>query len=159
VNRALDGSLTDPVALDRRRIKALNVEVVLSETPAVIEGHAFTTGAIPRTSIEHVLPQSWVEVGIKDGLGCDANAYMNHHFTADELAGKPQPDQHWHEHATCFRLGDRGLVVISSCGHGGIINTLKRARRSTGSKRSMRCSAASIWRRRRTTICAKSWRS
>ena len=132
VNRAPDGSFTDPVALDRRRIKALNVEMVLSETPAVIEGHAFTTGAIPRTSIEHVLPQSWVEVGIKDGLGCDANAYMNHHFTADELAGKPQPDQHWHEHATCFRLGDRGLVVISSCGHGGIINTLKRAQEVSG---------------------------
>jgi 7,8-dihydropterin-6-yl-methyl-4-(beta-D-ribofuranosyl)aminobenzene 5'-phosphate synthase len=38
-------------------------------------------------------------------------------------AGKPQPDQHWHEHATCFRLSDRGLLVISSCGHAGIINT------------------------------------
>jgi hypothetical protein len=64
--------------------------------------------------------------------GCDANAYMNHHFTGDELAGKPQPDQHWHEHATCFRLGDRGLVVISSCGHAGIINTLRRAQEVTG---------------------------
>jgi metal-dependent hydrolase (beta-lactamase superfamily II) len=49
-----------------------------------------------------------------------------------ELAGKPQPDQHWHEHATCFRLGDRGLVVISSCGHGGIINTLKQAQEVSG---------------------------
>jgi 7,8-dihydropterin-6-yl-methyl-4-(beta-D-ribofuranosyl)aminobenzene 5'-phosphate synthase len=132
VARNPDGSFTGPVALDRRRLKALNVELVLSETPAVMEGHAFTTGAVPRTSIEHVLPNSWVEVGIKDGLGCDAHAYMNHHFNADELAGKPQPDQHWHEHATCFRLGDRGLVVISSCGHGGIINTLKRAKEVSG---------------------------
>ena len=57
---------------------------------------------------------------------------MNHHFSAEELAGKPQPDQHWHEHATCFRLGDRGLVVISSCGHAGIINTLKRAQEVSG---------------------------
>ena len=87
---------------------------------------------MPRTSIEHVLPNTWVEVDIKDGLGCDANAYMNHHFTDDELAGKPQPDQHWHEHATCFRLGDRGLVVISSCGHAGIINTLRRAQEVSG---------------------------
>jgi hypothetical protein len=46
---------------------------------------------------------------------------VNHHFTSEELAGKPQRDQHWHEHATCFRLGDSGLVVITSCGHGGII--------------------------------------
>jgi 7,8-dihydropterin-6-yl-methyl-4-(beta-D-ribofuranosyl)aminobenzene 5'-phosphate synthase len=110
----------------------LDVQPVLSEVPVVIEGHAFTTGAVPRTSIEHVLPNTWVEVGMKDGLGCDAHAYMNHHFTEDELAGKPQPDQHWHEHATCFPLGDRGLVVISSCGHAGIINTLRRAQEVSG---------------------------
>jgi len=123
---------TDHGMLDRRKLKALGVEPVLSETPVVIEVHAFTTGAVPRTSIEHVLPNTWVEFGIKDGLGCDPKAYMNHHFTADELAGKPEPDQHWHEHATCFRLGDRGLIVISSCGHAGVINTLKRAQEVSG---------------------------
>lgn len=128
-----DGSFTDfGTALDRRRLKALNVQPVLSVAPIVMEGHAFTTGAVPRTSIEHVLPNTWVEYGVRDGLGCDANAYANQHFTADELAGKPVPDQHWHEHATCFRLGDRGLVVISSCGHAGIINTLKRAQEVAG---------------------------
>lgn len=131
-NRKPDGSLADFGALDRRKLKAMNVETVLSEAPVVIEGHAFTTGVVPRTSIEHVLPNTWVEVGIKDGLGCDAHAYLNHHFTPEELAGKPQPDQHWHEHATCFRLGDRGLVVISSCGHAGILNTLRRAQEVSG---------------------------
>ena len=125
--RTPDGSFADFNVLDRRKLKALNVEPVLSEDPILIEGHAFTTGTVPRISIEHVLPNTWVEIAIKDGLGCDGNAYMNHHFTAEELAGKPQPDQHWHEHATCFRLGDRGLVVVTSCGHAGIINTLKRA--------------------------------
>ncbi len=131
--RNQDGSFTDfgPI-MDRRKLRALDVEPVMSETPVVIEGHAFTTGAVPRTSIEHVLPNTWVAFGVKDGLGCDTNAYMNHHFTADELAGKPEPDQHWHEHATCFVLGDRGLVVLSSCGHAGIINTLRRAQQITG---------------------------
>jgi len=127
-----DGSFADFGTLDRGTLRTLNVEAVLSEDPIVIDGHAFTTGTVPRTSIERVLPQTWVEYGIRDGLGCDANAYMNHHFTPEELAGKPQPDQHWHEHATCFRLGDRGLVVISSCGHAGIINTLKRAQEVSG---------------------------
>jgi 7,8-dihydropterin-6-yl-methyl-4-(beta-D-ribofuranosyl)aminobenzene 5'-phosphate synthase len=127
-----DGSFADFNALDRRKLERLNVEPLLSEDPIVIEGHAFTTGVVPRTSIEHVLPNTWVEVGIKDGLGCDPHAYMNHHFTAEELTGKPQPDQHWHEHTTCFRLGERGLVVISSCGHAGIINTLKRAQEVSG---------------------------
>jgi 7,8-dihydropterin-6-yl-methyl-4-(beta-D-ribofuranosyl)aminobenzene 5'-phosphate synthase len=130
--RRPDGSLIDFHALDRRKLRALNVEPVLSEAPIVIAGQAFTTGIIPRTSIEHVLPNTWVEIGIKNGLGCDARAYHNHHFTAEELAGKPEPDQHWHEHATCFRLGDRGLVVISSCGHAGIVNTLRRAQQVSG---------------------------
>jgi len=133
LSRQPDDSFGDfKPALDRRKLKSLNVEPVLSEDPMVIAGHAFTTGAVPRMSIEHVLPQTWVQIGIKDGLGCDASAYMNHHFTSEELAGKPQPDQHWHEHATCFRLGDRGLVVITSCGHGGIINTLRRAQQISG---------------------------
>ena len=132
LSRNPDGSFTDFHALDRQQLKALNVEPVLSEAPIVIEGHAFTTGAVPRNSIEHVLPNTWVEFAAKNGVGCDANAYVNHHFTAEELSGKPQPDQHWHEHATCFRLGDRGLVVISSCGHAGIINTLRRAQAVSG---------------------------
>ena len=133
LSRQPDGSFADfKPALDRRKLKSLNVEPVLSEDPMVIAGHAFTTGAVPRMSIEHVLPQTWVQIGIKDGLGCDASAYVNHHFTSEELAGKPQPDQHWHEHATCFRLGDSGLVVITSCGHGGIINTLRRAQQISG---------------------------
>jgi len=132
VGRNPDGSFTDFGMLDRPKLKALDVQPVLSEVPVVIEGHAFTTGAVPRTSVEHVLPNTWAEIGIKDGKGCDAHAYMTHHFTAEELSGKPQPDQHWHEHATCFRLGDRGLVVLSSCGHAGIINTLKRAQEVSG---------------------------
>jgi 7,8-dihydropterin-6-yl-methyl-4-(beta-D-ribofuranosyl)aminobenzene 5'-phosphate synthase len=128
-----DGSFTDfGPTLDRRKLQALNVQSVLSEAPIVIEGHAFTTGAVPRTSIEHVLPNTWVEYGVHNGLGCDTKAYMDHHFAAAELAGTPVPDQHWHEHATCFRLGDRGLVVLSSCSHCGIINTLRRAQEVSG---------------------------
>lgn len=132
-NRDANGGFTEfGKPLDRRKLRALNVEPVLSEAPIIIEGHAFTTGIVPRAGIERVLPNTWVETGVRDGLGCDASAYQNHHFTADELAGKPMPDQHWHEHATCFRLGERGLVVISSCGHAGIINTLRRAQEITG---------------------------
>jgi 7,8-dihydropterin-6-yl-methyl-4-(beta-D-ribofuranosyl)aminobenzene 5'-phosphate synthase len=48
--------------LDRRRLRALNVEPVLSQAPIVIESHAFTTGVVPRTSIEHVLPNTWAKL-------------------------------------------------------------------------------------------------
>jgi len=127
-----DGTFSEFGMLDRNKLKALNVEPVLSEAPTVIEDHAFTTGIVPRTSIEHVLPNTFAEYGVKDGVGCDAAAIHNHHFTAEELSGKPQPDQHWSEHATCFSVGNRGLVVISSCGHAGIVNTLKRAQEVSG---------------------------
>jgi 7,8-dihydropterin-6-yl-methyl-4-(beta-D-ribofuranosyl)aminobenzene 5'-phosphate synthase len=90
---------------DRRKLQALKVQPIISEAPIVVEGHAFTTGAVPRTSIERVVPNTWVEYGVHDGVGCDTKAYMDHHFTPEELAGKPVPDQHWHEHATCFNVG------------------------------------------------------
>lgn len=132
-SRQADGSFVNfGTPLDRVKLKAMGVESVLSEAPILIEGQAFTTGVVPRTSMEHVLPNTWVEYGVKDGIGCSTDAYQNHHFTPEELAGKPMADQHWHEHATCFRLGNRGLVVISSCGHAGIINTLKRAQDVSG---------------------------
>jgi 7,8-dihydropterin-6-yl-methyl-4-(beta-D-ribofuranosyl)aminobenzene 5'-phosphate synthase len=100
--------------------------------PIVIEGHAFTTGIVPRTSIERVLPNTFVVFGERKGVGCNTSRYGDHHFTAEDLAGTPVADQHWHEHATCFQVGDRGLIVITSCGHGGIINTLRRAQEVTG---------------------------
>src|SRR5205807_9179985 len=55
------------------------------------------------------------EFGIKDGLGCNIG-----HYLPAEMDGKIVPDEHIHEHATCFNVRDFGLVVISSCGHVGI---------------------------------------
>jgi 7,8-dihydropterin-6-yl-methyl-4-(beta-D-ribofuranosyl)aminobenzene 5'-phosphate synthase len=42
------------------------------------------------------------------------------------------PDEHLHEHATCFNVRDRGLIVISSCGHVGIVNSAKQAQEVSG---------------------------
>ncbi len=58
-NRNPDGSSTKfGSPLDRRRLRALNVAPVLSESPIVIEGHAFTTGIMPRTGFGHVPPNT-----------------------------------------------------------------------------------------------------
>jgi 7,8-dihydropterin-6-yl-methyl-4-(beta-D-ribofuranosyl)aminobenzene 5'-phosphate synthase len=127
-----NGAFASYGVLDRRMLAAARVRPVLSEEPLVIEGHAFTTGTIPRTSPERVLPGSFVEFGLRDGAGCNTAAYGSQHFTSAELAGQPVPDQHLHEHGTCFHVKDRGLVVITSCGHGGIINTVRRAQQVTG---------------------------
>src|SRR5262249_50103008 len=54
------------------------------------------------------------------------------HYTPAELQGKIVPDEHLHEHATCFNVKDRGLVVISSCGHVGIVNSARQAQEVSG---------------------------
>jgi 7,8-dihydropterin-6-yl-methyl-4-(beta-D-ribofuranosyl)aminobenzene 5'-phosphate synthase len=120
------GQLSDFGVLDRRELAALNVRVVLCPTPTVIADQAFTTGVIERNSFERVLPNTLVDYAIKDGLGCNIPA------AAEKAQSKPVPDEHHHEHATCFHLKDRGLVVISSCGHTGIVNSTRQAMKVSG---------------------------
>jgi 7,8-dihydropterin-6-yl-methyl-4-(beta-D-ribofuranosyl)aminobenzene 5'-phosphate synthase len=120
------GQLAEFGVLDRRELASRNVKVVLAESPVAI-GHAFTTGKIKRTSVEKILPNTQVEFAMKDGLGCNAS-----HYTPAELQGKIVPDEHLHEHATCINVRDRGLVVISSCGHVGIVNSALQAREVSG---------------------------
>jgi 7,8-dihydropterin-6-yl-methyl-4-(beta-D-ribofuranosyl)aminobenzene 5'-phosphate synthase len=121
------GEFSDFGYLDRRALAARNVGVVLCESPTVIAGHAFTTGQIKRRTDEKILPNTLEQFGITDGLGCDAS-----HYQPAELLGKIVPDEHYHEHATVFNVKNRGLVVISSCSHRGVINAVKQAREISG---------------------------
>jgi 7,8-dihydropterin-6-yl-methyl-4-(beta-D-ribofuranosyl)aminobenzene 5'-phosphate synthase len=121
------GEFSDFGFLDRRALAARNVSVVLCENPTVIGGHAFTTGQIKRQTDEKILPNTFEQFGIKDGLGCDAS-----HYTPAEWLGKAVPDEHFHEHATCFNVKDRGLVLISSCSHRGVVNAAKQAQAVSG---------------------------
>ena len=99
-------------AVDRMALTAQRVTPVCCGTPQVLEG-AFTSGYIARTSFERVSGGSMVE--------------PEDHFTEAERRGKLMPDQHPEEHATCYVVKGRGLVVISSCGHTGIINSIHTA--------------------------------
>lgn len=125
--KAPDGSFPDFGVLDRADLLRLSVPWSTAETPRLIGDQAFSTGRIARDSFEKVLPNSWIEFGMRDHAGCDAG-----HFTAAETAGHLVPNQHWNEHATCYNLRGRGLVVISSCGHAGIINSVREAQRVSG---------------------------
>ena len=128
VSRDTDrGQFGEAGTLDRGAIVAQKVTVVLCETPTVILDHAFTTGKITRNSMERILPNSFVDYAQKDGQSCDYG-----HYTAAELQGKIVPDQHVHEHATCFNIRGKGLVVISSCGHVGIVNSVRQAQEVSG---------------------------
>jgi len=78
-------------------------------------------------SVERVLPNGFVDYSSKESAGCEYS-----HYTAAELQGKMAPDEHVHEHATCFNIRGKGLVVISSCGHVGIVNSVRQAQEVSG---------------------------
>jgi 7,8-dihydropterin-6-yl-methyl-4-(beta-D-ribofuranosyl)aminobenzene 5'-phosphate synthase len=121
------GQFNDFGTLDRRALAERKITTVLAEQPVVIEGQAFTTGRIQRNSMEKVLPNSWVQFGMHEGIGCDPAKYLK-----ADMDGKTVPDEHIHEHATCFNVKDKGLVVISSCGHVGIVNSVRQAQQVSG---------------------------
>lgn len=102
--------------VDRVMLRAHQVMPACCSEPHDL-GQAFTTGYIPRTSFETVSGGSMVLP--------EWQAY--NHFTDAELAGKLVKDLHPDEHATCYVLQGKGLIVISSCGHVGLINTIKAA--------------------------------
>ena len=120
------GEFNDFGVLDRTKLAAMKVKVAYGEKPLVI-GHAFTTGTIERKSFERVLPNTMVEYTMAKGVGCDAAK-----FGAADKAGQKVPDEHDHEHATCFNLKGKGLVVITSCGHAGFVNTIRQAQAVSG---------------------------
>ncbi len=122
-----DGRRESFGVLDRRELAAANVRVVMADKSSTVEGHGFTTGAIPRQGFEKVLPATRVEIGTRDGAGCEAS-----HFSKEEQDGKIVFDQFYGEHATCFNVKDRGLVVISSCGHAGLVNSIRQAQAVSG---------------------------
>ncbi len=124
------GHFTDWGVLDQRDLAKHRVRVVNCEKPTQVLGHAFTTGIIQRTGFERVLPNTMVQYFKRvDGLGCDMPAENA------KAGGKPVQDAHIHEHGTCFNVKGRGLVVISSCGHAGIINTARQAMEVSGVKK------------------------
>jgi 7,8-dihydropterin-6-yl-methyl-4-(beta-D-ribofuranosyl)aminobenzene 5'-phosphate synthase len=122
------GAFSDFGYLDRNALASRKVGIVLCETPTVIAGHALTTGQIKRKTDEKILPNTFEQFGMTaDGLGCNAS-----HYTPAELAGKVVPDEHYHEHATVFHVKDRGLVVLSSCSHRGVVNAVRQAMEVSG---------------------------
>ena len=109
------GDPKDPISwgsVDRMMLTAQFVTPVCCNEPHDLS-HAFTTGYIERNSFEEVSGGSMV--------------YEYDHFTEAERRGKLVKDTHPDEHATCYIVQGRGLVVISSCGHVGLINTIKQA--------------------------------
>ena len=102
--------------LERMEVERRKLQINVAEQPVLVADHLLLSGRIPRTTeFETGVPSARLEMG----------------------AGTPEtsklvPDPFTGEIAAIYLVRDRGLVVISSCGHAGIINTLRHAQHVTG---------------------------
>jgi 7,8-dihydropterin-6-yl-methyl-4-(beta-D-ribofuranosyl)aminobenzene 5'-phosphate synthase len=114
-------------ALDRKAILDSGLTLMMASEPALIADHAFTTGRIGQTSFEKPLQPSTEIVGIYDGFGCFPEDMPAHKNTGTYIA-----DDFEHEIATVYTVKGRGLVVLTSCSHRGVINTVRAAMAASG---------------------------
>jgi len=107
-----DGKKVDRGQLVRAELESRGISVVLSQQPAVVAGHAITSGQIPRLTDFEITPPS---ARVQAAPGAE--------LLKDTFLG---------ELATAYHVNGRGLVVISSCGHAGIVNTTRLFQKITG---------------------------
>lgn len=109
--------------LDRQELARAGFDVQISAEPKAISDHAFTTGLIPLETFERAA----IPTQMRPGVGCDANA-----LSAAKRDAKQIVDDGEHELATCYAVKGLGLVVIASCSHRGVLNSVKRAQAISG---------------------------
>lgn len=110
-------------ALDRAGLKEAGFAVRIEPKPVIVADQAFTTGIIPLDSFERAA----IPTQMRPGIGCDRDALNPAKRAARQLA-----DDGEHELATCYAIKGLGLVVIASCSHRGVINSVRRAQAISG---------------------------
>lgn len=113
--------------LDRQALENARLAVTYAEGPSLVAGHGFTSGQIGLDSFEKLLSPSAMKIGVDHGLGCYADR-----LPEDERTKTVVPDQFRHEIATAFNLKGRGLVVLTSCSHRGVVNAIRQAQAASG---------------------------
>jgi 7,8-dihydropterin-6-yl-methyl-4-(beta-D-ribofuranosyl)aminobenzene 5'-phosphate synthase len=107
-----NGQESEHIPPSKRDLEAEDVEIIEERGPTmVVGGYALVTGQIPRTTpYEQGSPAqvAWID-------------------------NKWQPDPWIHDdQAVILNVKNKGLVVLTGCGHAGVINTLHHARKLTG---------------------------
>jgi len=96
--------------LKKEDVETLGLKVVEVKNPMQIIPGAYLTGNIERvTTYEKVPPTLLIKRG-----------------------EKPEPDDFRGEQALFFNVKGKGLVLLSSCAHAGIVNTVKHAQKIAG---------------------------
>jgi 7,8-dihydropterin-6-yl-methyl-4-(beta-D-ribofuranosyl)aminobenzene 5'-phosphate synthase len=125
--------LIHPQFWSRRRISfpGLDPAELPSTSPSALEGMGFTIVEERRPSF--LLDGSALITGEVDRTTGFETGFQGHQAFRDD-GWQPDPlildDQ-----ALVLRLRDRGLVVVSGCGHAGIVNSVRHAQKLTGEHR------------------------
>ena len=114
-------------ALDRQAIADAGLQILFAERPSLLADHGFTTGFLPLVSFEKPAQPSRMKVGLRDGIGCAPEG-----LPAEKRNLTIVPDDFQHEQATCFNVKGKGLVIMTSCGHRGIVNSVRGAMKVSG---------------------------
>ncbi len=94
-------------------IESLGLKIVEVDKPTPIIPGAYVTGKIERvTAYEKVPPTLLVKRG-----------------------EKPEPDDFRGEQGLFFNVKGKGLVILTSCAHAGIVNTVKQAQKIAGTNK------------------------
>jgi 7,8-dihydropterin-6-yl-methyl-4-(beta-D-ribofuranosyl)aminobenzene 5'-phosphate synthase len=102
-------------ASSRRALEGIGFQIIEERQPSfLLDGAALVTGEVDRTTE--------FETGFKGH-----EARHDNHWQPDPLILDDQ--------ALVLRVRDRGLLVLSGCGHAGIVNTVRYAQRLTGEDR------------------------
>jgi 7,8-dihydropterin-6-yl-methyl-4-(beta-D-ribofuranosyl)aminobenzene 5'-phosphate synthase len=107
-----DGHESEHIPPSKKDLEAEDVQIIEERGPTMLIGdHVLVTGQIPRvTPYEKGSPN---QVALIDG--------------------KWQPDPWIHDdQAIVIHVREKGLVVLTGCGHAGVINTLVHAKNMTG---------------------------
>jgi 7,8-dihydropterin-6-yl-methyl-4-(beta-D-ribofuranosyl)aminobenzene 5'-phosphate synthase len=113
--------------LDRKAIIDSNLSLMMAPMPALVADHAFTSGKIAPISFEKPLLPTREKVGVVNGFGC-----FPERMSPAKNTGTFIPDDFEHEISTNFVVKGRGLVILTSCSHRGIINTVRQAQAVSG---------------------------
>lgn len=113
---AADGAIRELPTLSKRSLAAEGFEVIERRHPSLlVNGSVLITGEIDRTTeFEHGMPPAH-------------QAWNGSKWRHDPLVIDDQ--------ALVVNLRGRGLVVLTGCGHAGVINILRHAQRLTGTDR------------------------
>ena len=109
-NQPRSGPRRDMGCLDEALVAAQGIRIVRVHEPQVLGGQVLVSGEIPRRTVYEVTPPAMrVE---REGQ-----------VVQDTLSG---------EQALVYQLRGKGLVVLTACGHAGVVNTVLHAREVTG---------------------------